>query len=168
MGMTVLERFYKIVRKTISFRSGMQSAPSEAVSAWCLLLLNVVANDGDGWAFTASGEVVWRAQRSHPELLSDGWIPLLANRASQWTWSFSPSDTAVMQRLQAFQYELMATGDQQRDMRRFAGACRFVFNNNADVVGAINILKRGHRLFACGGDLEARGPMKQEPTEMVA
>lgn len=33
-----------------------------------------------------------------------------------------------MQRLQAFKYELMPTGGQQRDMRRFAGACRFVFN----------------------------------------
>ncbi|MDN0075484.1 transposase [Crenobacter sp. SG2303] len=33
-----------------------------------------------------------------------------------------------MQRLQAFKYELMPTGEQQRDMRRFAGACRFVFN----------------------------------------
>src|ERR1700682_5974953 len=33
-----------------------------------------------------------------------------------------------MRRLQAFKYELMPTGDQQRDMRRFAGACRFVFN----------------------------------------
>ncbi|MPV69191.1 RNA-guided endonuclease InsQ/TnpB family protein [Burkholderia sp. BE17] len=33
-----------------------------------------------------------------------------------------------MQRLQAFKYELMPTGEQQRQMRRFAGACRFVFN----------------------------------------
>jgi len=33
-----------------------------------------------------------------------------------------------MQRLQAFKFELMPTGDQQRSMRRFAGACRFVFN----------------------------------------
>ena len=33
-----------------------------------------------------------------------------------------------MQRLQAFKYELMPTGGQQRDMRRFAGSCRFVFN----------------------------------------
>ncbi len=33
-----------------------------------------------------------------------------------------------MQRLQAFKYELMPTGDQQRDMRRFAGSCRFVYN----------------------------------------
>ena len=33
-----------------------------------------------------------------------------------------------MQRLQAFQYELMPTGEQQRQMRRFAGSCRFVFN----------------------------------------
>ncbi len=33
-----------------------------------------------------------------------------------------------MQRLQAFKYELMPDGAQQRQMRRFAGACRFVFN----------------------------------------
>ncbi|MFO7808439.1 helix-turn-helix domain-containing protein, partial [Guyparkeria sp.] len=33
-----------------------------------------------------------------------------------------------MQRLQAFKYELMPTGDQQRRMRRFARSCRFVFN----------------------------------------
>jgi len=33
-----------------------------------------------------------------------------------------------MPRLQAFKYELMPTGGQQRDLRRFAGSCRFVFN----------------------------------------
>ncbi len=33
-----------------------------------------------------------------------------------------------MQRLQAFKYELMPTGEQQRQMRRFAGSCRVVFN----------------------------------------
>jgi len=33
-----------------------------------------------------------------------------------------------MQRLQAFKFELMPTGEQQRNLRSFAGACRFVFN----------------------------------------
>ncbi|MBP0632068.1 MULTISPECIES: RNA-guided endonuclease TnpB family protein [unclassified Cupriavidus] len=33
-----------------------------------------------------------------------------------------------MQRLQAFKYELMPTSEQQRNMRRFAGSCRFAFN----------------------------------------
>lgn len=33
-----------------------------------------------------------------------------------------------MQRLQAYKYELMPNGQQQRDMRRFVGSCRFVFN----------------------------------------
>jgi len=33
-----------------------------------------------------------------------------------------------MLRLQAFRYELMPSGPQTRQMRRFAGACRFVFN----------------------------------------
>jgi putative transposase len=33
-----------------------------------------------------------------------------------------------MRRLQAFKYELMPDGNQQRDMRRIAGSCRFVYN----------------------------------------
>ena len=33
-----------------------------------------------------------------------------------------------MRRLQAYKFELMPNGQQQRDMRRFVGACRFVFN----------------------------------------
>ena len=33
-----------------------------------------------------------------------------------------------MTRRQAYKYELKPTGEQERDMRRFAGACRFVYN----------------------------------------
>lgn len=33
-----------------------------------------------------------------------------------------------MKRLQAYKFELMPNGQQQRQMRRFAGSCRFVFN----------------------------------------
>jgi putative transposase len=33
-----------------------------------------------------------------------------------------------MRRLQAFKYALRPNGAQQRDLRRFAGCCRFVFN----------------------------------------
>ncbi|NRN27525.1 helix-turn-helix domain-containing protein [Photorhabdus heterorhabditis subsp. aluminescens] len=33
-----------------------------------------------------------------------------------------------MKRLQAFKFQLRPNGQQERDMQRFAGACRFVFN----------------------------------------
>jgi putative transposase len=33
-----------------------------------------------------------------------------------------------MQRLQAYKYQLLPNGEQQQRMRRFAGSCRFVFN----------------------------------------
>ncbi len=33
-----------------------------------------------------------------------------------------------MNRLQAYKYELLPNGEQQRNMRRFVGSCRFVFN----------------------------------------
>jgi hypothetical protein len=39
-----------------------------------------------------------------------------------------PNHNRSMQRLQAYQYELMPDGEQARDMRRFAGSCRFVYN----------------------------------------
>ncbi len=39
-----------------------------------------------------------------------------------------PNYIVVMQRLQAFKYELRPDGQQERQMRCFAGSCRFVFN----------------------------------------
>lgn len=33
-----------------------------------------------------------------------------------------------MKRLQAFQFELMPIGEQEHNMRRYAGSCRFVYN----------------------------------------
>ena len=33
-----------------------------------------------------------------------------------------------MKRLQAYKFELRPNGEQQRNMHRFAGSCRFVFN----------------------------------------
>lgn len=35
-----------------------------------------------------------------------------------------------MKRLQAFKFQLRPNGQQERDMRRFSGACRFVFNKS--------------------------------------
>ena len=45
-----------------------------------------------------------------------------------------------MRRLQAFKFELMPNGEQQRHMRRFAGACRFVFNK------ALAVQKANHEV----------------------
>ena len=39
------------------------------------------------------------------------------------------------------------------------------YENHADVVGAINILTRGHRVLACGESVQSGRSMKQEPTE---
>ncbi len=40
------------------------------------------------------------------------------------------------------------------------------YENNADVVGAINILERGYRLLACGESVKLNRSVKQEPTEV--
>ena len=40
------------------------------------------------------------------------------------------------------------------------------FEENADKVGAINVLERGHRLLACGEPVQSGRSMKQEPAEV--
>jgi putative transposase len=42
------------------------------------------------------------------------------------------------------------------------------YENNADVVGAINVLERGYRLLACGESAQSDRSAKQEPTEATA
>lgn len=42
------------------------------------------------------------------------------------------------------------------------------YENHADVVGAINVLARGHRVLACGELAQSGRSMKQEPTEATA
>ena len=42
------------------------------------------------------------------------------------------------------------------------------YKNHADVVGAINILERGHRLLACGEPVQLDRSVKQEPAEAIA
>ena len=39
------------------------------------------------------------------------------------------------------------------------------YENNADLVGAINVLAAGHAVLACGGMVQSSRPAKQEPAE---
>jgi len=41
------------------------------------------------------------------------------------------------------------------------------YENNADVVGAINVLERGHRLLTCGETVRLGRSKKQEPAEAI-
>jgi putative transposase len=44
---------------------------------------------------------------------------------------------------------------------------RCKYKNNADIVGAINVLERGHRLLACGETVRLGRSKKQEPVEAI-
>lgn len=44
-----------------------------------------------------------------------------------------PNYNRNMQRLQAYKYERIPDGEQERNMRRFAGARRFVYNKALDI-----------------------------------
>jgi putative transposase len=42
------------------------------------------------------------------------------------------------------------------------------FENNVDMVGALNVLEWGHRLLACREPAQSGRSVKQEPTEATA
>ena len=54
-----------------------------------------------------------------------------------------------MQRLQAYKFELIVTGEQQRQTQAKFECVECGFEENADVVGAINVLRAGHARLAC-------------------
>ena len=54
-----------------------------------------------------------------------------------------------MKRLQAYQYELRPDGEQQRQMRRFAGSCRFVFNKALAM--QMDLYERGEKKLGYAG-----------------
>lgn len=61
-----------------------------------------------------------------------------------------------------------ACGHVSKDNRKVQASFRCVdcgYENHADVVGAINILERGHRFLACGEPALAGRSTKQEPAE---
>jgi putative transposase len=61
-----------------------------------------------------------------------------------------------VKRLQAFKYALIPNGEQQRQMRRFAGSCRFVFNK------ALALQKAN---YECGGKFISYMEMAKHLTE---
>ncbi|XXG25277.1 MAG: transposase [Ferrovum myxofaciens] len=56
------------------------------------------------------------------------------------------------------------SADNRRTQAKFA-CVDCGYENNADVVGAINVLERGHRLLACGELAQSGRSVKQEPAE---
>jgi putative transposase len=60
--------------------------------------------------------------------------------------------------------ELVSKDNRQTQAQFKCVSCGY--KNNADVVGAMNILERGHRLLACGESVKLSHSKKQEPTEV--
>jgi hypothetical protein len=59
----------------------------------------------------------------------------------------------AMKRLQASQYELMPNGEQQRNLRRCAGSCRFVYNKALATQKALH--ERGEKKLNYAGEIDA-------------
>ena len=78
-------------------------------------------------------------------------------------------------RFKSYQFELLPSCKQERKMRNYAGACRYIYNKAlaiqeerdiyADHVGAINILRAGLARLAC--EVSQITGQQQEPAEAL-
>jgi putative transposase len=59
----------------------------------------------------------------------------------------------------------VSSSNRQTQARFLCVACGF--EEHADLVGAMNILARGHRVAACGERVQSGRSVKQEPTEVI-
>lgn len=124
--------------------SWLKSAPSQALQHALKDLDRAYHN------FFAKGWGEFRRQLAY-KMVWNGGIMLAV--APQNTSQTCPSCTHIAK-------------DNRRTQARFL-CIHCGYENNADVVGAVNILERGHRLLACGELVQSDHFVKQEPIEVT-
>ena len=112
---------------------------------------NVRAKSGLNTSILDQGWAEFRRQLDYKMAWSGGWLVAVPPHNTSRTCPCCGHVSADNRRTQA-QFKCVACGHA----------------NHADVVGAMNILARGHRVAACGEVVHSGPSMKQEPTEATA
>jgi putative transposase len=100
-------------------------------------------------------------------ILDQGWSEFRRQLDYKLTWN---GGTLLAVPPQNTSRTCPACGHVAKDNRLTQAQFRCVdcgYENNADVVGAINVLARGHRVLACGEPVPSGRSMKQEPAEAI-
>ena len=106
----------------------------------------------------------------NPDLIEAFWIKAGECFAANWNTNWNGTEECCLQYLHKIPAEPVPACDHvSKDNRKTQAqfecvSCRY--KNHADVVGAMNILERGHRLLACGEMVHLGRSKKQEPTEV--
>jgi len=112
---------------------------------------NVKAKSGLNKSILDQGWAEFRRQLDYKLQWNGGWLIAVPPRNTSRTCPCCGHVSAENRKTQA-QFRCVACG----------------YANNADCVGAINILARGHRVAACGEAAQSGHSAKQEPTEATA
>ena len=112
---------------------------------------NVRAKSGLNKSILDQGWAEFRRQLDYKLQWSGGWLVAVPPHNTSRTCPCCGHIAADNRRTQA-QFQCVACG----------------YASHADVVGAMNILARGHRVAACGDVVHSGPSMKQEPTEATA
>lgn len=112
---------------------------------------NVRAKSSLNKAILDQGWFEFRRQLDYKLAWNGGWLIALPPQHTSRTCPCCDHVSADNRQTQA-RFECVACG----------------FEGNADVVGAINVLARGHRVAACGEPAQSGRSVKQEPAEATA
>ena len=110
---------------------------------------NVRAKSGLNKSILDQGWSEFRRQLEYKLAWAGGWLIAVAPRNTSRTCPACAHVSADNRRTQA-RFRCVSCG----------------FEDNADVVGAMNVLARGHRVAACGERARSGRSMKQEPAEV--
>lgn len=109
---------------------------------------NVKAKSGLNKAILDQSWFEFRRQLDYKLAWTGGWLVAVPPQNTSWTCPACGHVSADNRRIQE-RFECVDCG----------------FGENADVVGAVNILARGHRVAACGEPAQSGRSVRQEPTE---
>jgi putative transposase len=111
----------KSMRLRLSRQWGTVLRRRPGILVWCLLLFDVLAHDG---VAVEHSTAVFR-HKDQMDVYLENTVPSMPNSVVS---AHTPEALLRYATTSSLQIRTQANGEQQRQMRRFAGSCRFVFN----------------------------------------
>ncbi len=99
-------------------------------------------------------------------ILDQGWGMFRSQLAYKLHWNSGMLLTVPPQNTSRTCPNCKHVSEDNRKTQALFKCVKCKYENHADVVGAMNILERGHRLLACGERVHLDRSRKQEPTEV--
>ncbi len=103
-------------------------AVADIVYSWCTSIWSFSQNTGEKYLIRMQLKNCEATLPVFVLILMLDWLKWMGNGITFIYWLITRQNWRYLIWLTAFKFQLRPNGQQEREMRRFAGACRFVFN----------------------------------------